>query len=187
MSPADWLQKSFDDASRHPMISTWLDEAVPGVRSPCYAQGCMRGAAVSVESRNSIVEEEHRQNKSPSPGLPLPASSDGSPSHHGRRQPLGGNPSAPLTCTPRVASLTPSSSALCSTDPLAWNAFSLVSAPQSSSQMSLPLRSLHFKQRGQASSPSPSPGLPQQHPEPWAAQVGGDCFSEEGLGHGEGG
>lgn len=164
------------------MISTWLDEAVPGVRSPCYAQGCMRGAAVSVESRNSIVEEEHRRNKSPS--LPLPM---GAPPTMAGRQPLGGNPSAPLTCTPRVAYLTPSSSALRSTDPLAWNAFSLVSAPQSSLQMSLPLRSLHFKQRGQASSPAPSPGLPQQHPEPWAAQVGGDCFSEEGLGHGEGG
>ena len=42
------------------MISTWLDEVVPGVRSPCYAQGCMRGVVVLVESRNSIVEEEHR-------------------------------------------------------------------------------------------------------------------------------
>jgi len=172
------------------MISTWLDEVVPGVRSPCYAQGCMRGVVVLVESRNSIVEEEHRQNKSPSLGLPLPTSFDGSPSHHGRKTPSVGESIGPLSpahpgslphplqycrllhCPPCLECLLPG---LCPSKLIA-NVSSSKKSP------------LQTKESGLVPLPhSPSPGLPQQHPGPWAAQVSGDYFSEEGLGHGGGG
>lgn len=162
------------------MTSAWLDEAVPGVRSPCCSQGCMRRAVVSVESRSSIVGEEHRQNKSPSPGLPLPTSSDGSPSHHGRKTPAMGESIRPLSpahplhhypllyCPPCLECLL---SRLC---------LSKLIANVSSSKES----PLQTKESGLVPFLSPSPGLPQQHLGPWAAQVGGDCFSKEGLGHG---
>lgn len=148
--------------------------------------GVHERAMVSVESRSSIVGEEQRQNKSPSPGLPLPISSDGSPSHHGRKTPPWGNPSAPfhphtqgslphplhhcplLYCPPCLECLL---SGLCPSK-LITNVSSSKESP------------LQTKEAGLVPFLSPSPGLPQQHQGPWAAQVGDDCFSKEGLGHG---